>query len=550
MTHSIRRLMLCLASTLLGLKFACAAAANLPTLQRGNGPEPDSLDPQRAQGLSAQIILRDLYEGLTRYNAHGEVEPAIAQSWTLSADQRVWRFRLDPKARFSDGSPIQAEDVRYSLTRALTPKTAAPYVAQLLSIRCARAMLNGQTAAASAPCPLGVRVLSAHELEIELAQANPLLPHILSLPIAAVLSRRCWETHGDACTRPGKLISSGPYQIRAWQPLAYVEIERNPHYRSPWPSCAFTRIKFHVTEDASSEARRFDASELHLTETIPPGRLSALRAKYGEALRIAPSLGSFFLGINHEHPALRDLRVRRALSLALHRQRIVELITGNGEPAAFGLLPAALRAGAEPDPHTRNLLHTARTELVRELYHAAGFSADKPLELELRYNTSVLNRRLMLAIAVMWEEALGVRTRLRNEEWKVFVQARRSARATQLVRGGWNADLADPLNFLQLYASGSELNYSRYRNTEFDALLAKAEAAPDRQQRIQIASAAEALLVRDQALIPLFYYTSKHLVHADLAGFISNPLDVHPSLELSYRACLQKPTAQALSGAP
>jgi len=135
----------------------------------------------------------------------------------------------------------------------------------------------------------------------------------------------------------------------------------------------------------------------------------------------------------------------------------------------------------------------------------------------------------MLAVSLMWEQNLGVRTILRNEDWKVFVQNRRGKRNTEVFRGGWNADLADPLNFLALYASHAHLNYSGYANSMFDAQLAAASAATDWPTRLMHAEQAEAILLADFALLPIFHYTSKHLVSPKLRGFIENPLDVHPS---------------------
>jgi oligopeptide transport system substrate-binding protein len=498
-----------------------ATLGHAAVLERGNGPEPDSLDPQRAQGLAAQSILRDLFEGLTRVNGFGEIEPAIALSWSTSEDGLRWRFQLDPNARYSDGTPITTSDFVYAFERALFPMTAAPYASQLESIVGASERLAGQDSA-----PLGVLALAPHDLEIQLKRPNAALASILSLPIAAPVQRACFEKHGDQCIRANRLPSTGAYRLIAWRPLGSVLLEKNPHYSSA-KSVTIERVRFHVTEDASEEARRFATGELHLTETVPPGRLAQLREKFCNQLRVAPSLGTFFLGYNlSKAPFADSLKLREALSLALDRDRIVSIITGTGERPAWGLLPPELRASGSVQTQETN---ETRIKRAQALYQAAGYSQKNPLEVELRYNTTLLNRRLMLAVSLMWEQNLGVRTILRNEEWKVFVQNRRAKRNTQVFRGGWNADLADPLNFLELYASGSHLNYSGYANPGFDAELANAKIAPDWPARLASAERAEAILRQDFALLPIFHYTSKHLVSKKLAGFVENPLDVHPS---------------------
>ena len=516
----MRKTTLLLSCTLAYL-FSISAAAAQTVLERGNGPEPDSLDPQRAQGLAAQSILRDLFEGLTRVNAKGEIEPAIALRWTISSDGLRWRFQLDPNAHYSDGSGITANDFVYAFERALNPATAAPYASQLTSIRGARERLAGESTAA-----LGVVAISPQVLELALTGPDAALANTLSLPISAPVKRACFEEFGDQCVRANRLPSTGAYRLVAWRPLGSVLLAKNEFYPGA-KAVMIERVRFHVTEDASEEARRFATGELHLTETVPPGRLSQLREKFGDKLRIAPSLGTFFLGYNlGKAPFAAQPKLREALSLAIDRTRIVNLITGTGERAAWGLLPPELRAsGAIVNAETpENQLKRARA-----LYQAAGFSDANPLQVELRYNTTLLNRRLMLAVSLMWEQNLGVRTILRNEDWKVFVQNRRGMRNTQMFRGGWNADLADPLNFLALFASAAHLNYSGYSNPKFDASLAAASSAADWPARLAHAEHAEAILLSDFALLPIFHYTSKHLVSPKLQGFIENPLDVHPS---------------------
>jgi oligopeptide transport system substrate-binding protein len=170
-----------------------------------------------------------------------------------------------------------------------------------------------------------------------------------------------------------------------------------------------------------------------------------------------------------------------------------------------------------------------RDGLARQLYGAAGYSEGHPLTVELRYNTSTLNRRLALAVAAMWQETLGVHARLRNEEWKVFVQNRRQRAITQVFRGGWIADVDDARNFLAAFASDGPLNWIGYRDRQFDALIAQADNTADPIQRNAVLAQAEARLLASQPLIPLYFYTSKHLVKPAVHGFRANPLDHHAS---------------------
>jgi len=227
--------------------------------------------------------------------------------------------------------------------------------------------------------------------------------------------------------------------------------------------------------------------------------------------------------------AERVLALRQALSLAIDRDKLTRYITGFGEQPAFGIVPPTV-SGYRPLPSRyAAMTQQQREALAAKLYRAAGYSDAHPLTVELRYNTSTLHRRLALAVAAMWRETLGVRTQLRNEEWKVFVQNRRQRAITQVFRGGWIADVDDARNFLAAFASDGPLNWIGYRDVQFAALIVQADSTADPAQRNALLAQAEARLLANQAMIPLYFYTSKHMVKPTVHGFRANPLDHHPS---------------------
>lgn len=507
----------------IGFSFAAlllSAAIDARTLQRGNGPEPDSLDPQRAQGLSAQQVLRDLFEGLMRDDADGHLVPGAAQRVDVDDAGRRYVFTLRPDGRYADGSAVTAADFVYSLGRALDPATAAPSAAMLLPIAGAAERLRGESG------PLGVRAVDEYTLEIRLAAPRSDFLRRLALPIAMPVQRGAIAAHGSGFTRPGRLIGNGAYVLKQWTPQAWLELERNPRYRNA-AAVAIERVRYHVTEDASSELKRFEAGELHLTETLPPGQLARLRELHAAELVVAPAYATFYLGYNLRNRKLGDSPgLREALSLAIDREILVRHITGNGELPAYALIPpstsgAPTMAAAGSSPEQRR-------QRARELYASAGFDLHEPLLVELRYNTSLANRRLGLAVAAMWQEVLGVDTRLRNEEWKVFVQTRRAGVITEVFRGGWFADYADPLNFLEPLTSGNALNAVGYADPQFDQRVARA-ASSQGADREQALFEAEQRLLDANVLIPLFHYSSKHLVSRQVCGYHAHPLDHHPS---------------------
>jgi len=515
-----------------GAHLASNVASNAAqVLQRGNGPEPDSLDPARAQGLGAHHVLRDLFETLTVVGTQGEIEPGSAQRWEVSADGLEWRFWLDPDSRFADGRLLEAEDFVFALRRALTASTGAPYAGLLLPIKHAEDVLAGRVPASE----LGVQAAGSDCLLIRLERPSLDLPARLALPITAPLDRHQVERDGQGFTRPGRLNGNGAYRLVEWRPGAWIEVVANAHYRKH-ATVNIQRVRFHVTPDAAQEALRFAAQELHWTESVPLQPLASLRARFGAALQINPSYATFFLGINLTRAPLGDnLRMRQALSFAIDREQLVCSITALGELPAYGLLPespgiARAAAPACPlPPHTQ-----ARTDCARELWRLAVPEGSAPPKLTLRFNTSPLHRRTMLAVAAMWQETLGLESQLRQEDWKVFVSNRRARVVTQVFRGGWNADLLDPINFLEPFQSQSMLNATGLHSAEFDRLLRTAQAATESAPRLFAIAAAEQELLAQQAIIPLYFYTDKHLVAPTLRGLSAHPLGHYPSAKFRF----------------
>lgn len=520
----------CIAAIALLLAWAlparAAQAVAAETLERGNGPEPSTLDAHRCQEIACANVLRDLYEGLVAEDAQGALIPGLAEIWQRSEDGLAWTFTLREHARWSDGEAIDAAQVASSFRRAFDPATAAPLAPLLYAIENAAEVQSGR----APPDALGVEALDARTLRIRLQEPIDLLPR-LTLPIAFPLRIDAVEAHGSGHTQPGRLIGNGAYRLDAWRPQAMITLSRNPHFHAP---AAIERVRFHVTEDAASELKRYAAGDLHITETVPPGRLDRLRARFGKELRISPYLGAFFLGLNIERAPLDSRPLREALNLSLDRELLVRAVTGMGEAPAYSLVPPGVRGHAPIEPAWAQWTPEQRLERARAAYAEAGYSNENPARLSLRYNTSTVHRRVALAVAAMWREQLGVITELRNEEWKVFVANRRQRRVTEVFRGGWIADYDDAGSFLDLFASGSPLNWSGYADADYERLLAKARAASDAEARARLRGEAEARLLDAYPIVPLYFYTSKHLVSPRLRGFEPNPLDRHPSRFLRF----------------
>lgn len=504
----------------LGFATAWSAALADGAIRRGLGPEPDSLNVHQAQGLAAINLLRDLREGLVTYNAAGEPAPGVAREWKVEGAGRLYRFTLREEARWSNGDPVLAGDFVRTLQRAVDPATAAVTAGLLTGIENAGRIMAGELPADA----LGVSAPSERVLEIRLERPAPWFPEILAHPVA-------YPVHASSGEVASQVVN-GAYRLANWTPNAIIRLEKNPLFHAA-AGVAVETVEYFPIEQPASELSRYRAGELHITETIPAGRYDWLVENLSKDLRIYPYLGSFWLNVNLRHPVLgASADLRRALALAIDRDIVTRVVIGAGERPAFGLVPPGIGDYTPATMHEADLSQDEREALARELFARSGAGDSGRLRLQLRYNTSGVHRRMAVAVAAMWKQVLGIETELFNEEWKVFVNNRRLGVVTEVFRGGWIADYADPSSFLDLFRSGSEMNFTFFDDPAYDAALSDAQklAGADRDARLR---SAEAILLQEMPAIPLYYYVSRHLVKPGVRGFVDNVRDVHLSRYLS-----------------
>ncbi|MGD8384641.1 MAG: peptide ABC transporter substrate-binding protein [Lysobacterales bacterium] len=506
---------------LLGLLLSQHALAD--TLRRGLGPEPDSLDIHQAQGLPAIQVLRDVREGLLTYDAEGRVVAGVAADWHITDGGKRYVFNLRHDARWSNGDPVVAGDFVRGWRRALSPATLARTASLLTPVLNAAEAIRGNVSAST----VGIRALADDKLEVRLASATPWFAEILAHPVSFPL-------HADGVERPLEAPVNGPFMFDQIKPHAMIRLKKNPYYHAAG-EVKLDAVEYFPIEDPNAELSRYRAGDLDITETIPAGRHDWLSTYMGDELHVSPYSGSFWLGLNLKRPPFKgNANLRRALSLAVDRKIIARLVIGAGELPAWSIVPPGM-ANYRPQPFAGSELEQdAREAEARKLYALAGYGEDKPLHVEIRYNTSSQHRKIALAVASMWRQVLGVTSSLVNEEWKVFVNDRRQGTVTQVFRGGWIADYADPTSFLDLFRSGNELNTTFYSNPTYDRLLDQA-ALLSGKLRMQRLEKAERMLLADMPVIPLFFYVSRHMVKPQVTGFEANIRDIHLSRYLGVK---------------
>jgi oligopeptide transport system substrate-binding protein len=489
-------------------------------LTRSLGGQPGSLDPQRAEDAFAYDVLRDLYEGLTASTPDGEVIPASATSWQVSADGLTYVFQLRREARWSNGDPVTAANFVAGFRRTLDPRTGSGAADLLRAIDHAPAILLGELPVDQ----LGVRAIDAWTLEIRLSYPVPYFPDILTNTVASPVHPSSLKESGGYA-RPGSTVSNGPYALAAFAPGANLVLKRNSRY---WDSAAveFDEVRYEFVADENAEYTRFRAGEIDVTNTVPEQRFQELLGQRDPRLQHRSTLATFYFTLNTDRGPLRGKRgVREALSLALDREVITRSVTRAGQVSAYSLVPADTWNYKPPAYDWSEVTADERTARARTLYAKAGFSAGRPLRLRLLYNENELVQRVCIAIAAMWKDVLGVETELIQMEFKAYLAARADPGQWDVVRVGWTADYNDASSFLDTMTLGSPQNFGRWSNTEYSQLLGLAAGELDFSRRRDVLQQAESLMLNDYPLLPVYYYVTRRLVQPRIVAPAINPMN-------------------------
>lgn len=482
--------------------------------------EQSSVDPQVVEDVSGSEIVRDLFEGLMNQDADGNLIPGVATGYTTNAEKTVYTFTLRKNAKWSNGDPVTANDFVYAWRRATDPELASPYswFMEIMSIQNVSEILAGEMPTSE----LGVRAVDDYTFEVTLSAALPYFAQMTTHATTFPTPQATVEKFGKEWTRPENIVSNGAYVLTEHLPNERSVRERNTMY---WNNDAtiVDKVVALVINDENVAFTRFQAGELDRTE-IPSGQYPRLSEEMPDKVLVAPRLCSYYYNVNLTetgNPALQDVRVRQALSLALDRDIITQNVTAGGQIPAYTFTPGATAGFEVPDSEAAGMTQAERDAKAMALMAEAGYGKDNPLDLSLVYNTSEGHKKIAIAASQMWKQKLGVNVELSNQEWQVFLQTRSNAEY-EVARAGWCGDYNEASTFLDLVQSGSGYNDSKYNNPEVDALLAEAKTMDDATANY---TAVEAIIERDVPIIPIYHYTINYMMDTDLGGWPVNNVE-------------------------
>jgi oligopeptide transport system substrate-binding protein len=490
-----------------------------------NGHEPESLDPAIGTTVEDTRIGAALFEGFVRNDpVTGSAIPSLAERWDVSPDGRVYTFHLRTNLQWSTGEPIHADDFVYSWRRVLDPKTGAQYAGQLFYVKNAQEFNEGKV---KDPEQVGIRALDANTVRVELNSPTAFFLDLITLPTFAVVPRVAIEKYGDEWIRQQPVPSSGAYTLETWRLNDRIRVRKNPRY---WDAAntKLETVDFLPVATPSTALNLYDTGEADVIfdqELLPAQLLDVLRTK--PDYHSYDYLASYFLRYNVTQAPFNDVRVRKALALAIDKKRICEKILRGGEKPTSHLVPS-------------NVAHYEPTEGVgynpdeaRKLLAEAGYPGGKgfPTFNYLLDSGGGANVHAQIAVEIqnMWERELGIHVELRQMEKKIYIDAQNRL-DYNVSRSSWIGDYNDPDTFLDLFRSFDGNNRTGWKNARYDKLLEDADSQPDMARRTQLLKQAETILVRDDVpIVPIYHYVGFDFYNsAKVKGIHANVLDIHP----------------------
>jgi oligopeptide transport system substrate-binding protein len=502
---------------------AQAVAQGPMVFHRGNTAEPDSLDPHlTTSGYSGNIIF-EMFVGLTTVDSKVNVIPGAAESWAVSPDGKTYTFKIRKGMQWSDGTPVTAEDFAYAFRRTMDPKTASRAAPLLYMIVGAREVNGGKLPVDK----LGVRAVDASTFEVKLL--NP-TPYFLELIVHRCFPVPRWaiEKHGKDWTKPENIVVNGAFKLAEWTPQSRIRLVRNPTFFAA-STVKLDEVMYYPTEDQNSALKRYRADELDVIVNFPPSQFEWLKENLPKDLTATPNYGLLYYTFNTRKKPFDDPRVRNSLAMTLDREMFVDKIMRSGEPAAYSLIPDAVRKGYVPPPSPwQGKPMAERIAAAKALLAEAGFGPNNPLKFEFRYNTDDVQKRIALAATQVWK-TMGVEAQLLNSDLNVLNADLRNG-DYEVARYQWFAEYADPTSFLYLLESTSVGdNHSKYANPEYDAVMQKVYAEIDMAKRTALMQQAEAIILRDSPITPVNFYVGKRLAKPYVKGLDANPRGINIS---------------------
>ena len=494
---------------------------------RGANSDVQSLDPHKTSTVEEANILRDLFIGLVAQDQDANLIPGAAESWTVSPDGKVYTFKMRAGATWSDGSPVTAGDFVFSWRRVVNPATGSEYASMAFPVLNAEEINGGK----AKPEDMGVKAIDDATLEVTLKGPTPYFLEMLTHQAMLPVNKANVEKFGDDFVKAGNLVSNGAFTLAENVPNDHIKIVKNSGFYDA-ANVKLDTVNYVPTEDRAAGIKRFEAGEVDSMNDMPTEQLADLKAKFGDQIHLTPELGTYYYIFKSQKAPWNDAKLRNAISMVIDRDQLAEKVWQNSMIPAYSLVPPGVKGYETRTMDYAEMPQLDREDAAKKVFDAMGISPEKPMKLELRYNTSENHKNTAVAFQEMLKP-FGFDVSLINTDGKTHYSYLEQHGDFDVARAGWIADFKDPVTFLNLAHTGDGNNYGEYTNKDYDALMDKAAVEADPAQRMKELSDAEAIMIADLPLLPLLYYGNHNVVSPKLHGFADNVMDSHPSRFIS-----------------
>jgi oligopeptide transport system substrate-binding protein len=499
-------------------------AAN-QTMTIGWGAEPPSLDPGLATDTTSSNVLLNIMDPLVKLNPDTlEAVPSLAESWDISEDGKTVTYHLRKDGKWTNGDPVTANDFVYSWKRTLSPDLAADYAYQLYGIVGAQEYNACQKNCDALADKVGVEAPDDYTLVVHLTSPQPWFIQQSSHHSFLAVNQAAVEKFGDKWTEPQNIVTDGPFKLAKWEHDSEIDLVKWDEWRDA-KDVKLTSVPGKIIVDGTTRVQAFESGEIDVLDGggLPPDEIA--RLKDTPEYEAYPSLGTYYYGFNIKN--ISDIHERRALSLAVNRQEIIDQIAQADQIPATGMSPKGISGFDTINPNSPWTPAAGdMTQAKDELSQAQNPKTD----INLFFNDSPGHKEIATAVQAQWKE-LGINSTLKQQEWAQYLEflGPPPNQQVDVYRLGWIYDFPDAINGLELWTCDSGNNNTNYCDKNFDALVAKARQTPDDTARYQLYAQMEQMLFgQDGALpiLPIYWYTFPNLEKLSVKdSFNINPLD-------------------------
>ena len=506
------------------------------------GPNPETLDPALNSSVDGANTIITIFEPLLLIDENNDVIPGQAESYEVSPDGLTWTFHMRDGLKWSDGSDLTAKDFEYSFKRMADPNTAAPYAATAVGMIAgfdeAQGNPDPETGEPTTdPNPDALQVVASEDgktLTVTLSYPCSYFDKLAAFAALSPVQEATVEANGDGwCTSPDTFVCNGPYMITDWTPSERIVLSKNPNYVGGWDSSKIVsdNITLLLLEDSSASYAAYNSGEAQLIKDVPTDEIPSLtKAEDGGDFYVDSILGTYYISLNDQREPFTDVRVRKALSLAIDRDYVANVIMQGTYSPAYNMVGPGIVDAEEGTMFIDNANggepyigedYEADLEEAKSLLAEAGYPNGEGFP-TITYSANDAGYHIPVAeyLQQAWSE-LGITMNIDKVDWASFLPLRRAG-DYDISRNGWVMDYNDASNMLELFTTGNGNNDGKYSNPEFDAAIEASKVA-DKTVHYEQLHKAEDILMEDMGCIPVAYYNDFWLQSPSLKGTWHSP---------------------------